>query len=50
MVRVLRVSSMPFGVLLWVRPVRDGHVMYVSDQLLGPGLVPPWRELVTKDR
>ncbi|WP_265737097.1 hypothetical protein [Actinacidiphila alni] len=42
-------SSMPFGVLLWVRPVRSGHVVYVTDQLLA-GLVPPWREPVTKGR
>lgn len=49
MVQVLRVSSMPFGVLVWVRPVGDGHVMYVSDDLLG-GALPPWKEQLTKVR
>ncbi len=46
MVRVLRVSSMPFGVLVWVRPVpgRIGdYVMYVSDAAAQAGIVPPWK-------
>lgn len=43
MVRVLRVSSMPCGVLMWVRPVHDGYVMYVTDAVLGAGIVPPWK-------
>lgn len=53
MVRVLRVSSMPQGVLMWCRPVHSGHVMYVSEQLLGDGLVPPWKaalDLTAKGR
>lgn len=43
MVRVLRVSSMPRGVLMWVRPVRSGFVMYVTEEALGAGIVPPWK-------
>lgn len=43
MVRVLRVSSMPDGMLLWCRPVMTGHVMYVSEQLLDHGAVSPWK-------
>ncbi|WP_435173243.1 hypothetical protein [Actinacidiphila sp. bgisy145] len=39
-------SSMPFGVLVWVRPVpgRIGdYVMYVSDAAAQAGIVPPWK-------
>jgi hypothetical protein len=43
MVRVLRVSSMPFDMLLWCRPVVSGHVMYESEQLLDHGAVSPWK-------
>jgi hypothetical protein len=34
---------MPVGVLLWCRPVKSGHVMYVSEQLLDGGAVSPWK-------
>lgn len=43
MVRVLRVSSMPLGLLLWCRPVLSGRVMYVSERLLDDGVVSPWK-------
>lgn len=47
MVRVLRASGMPPGVLMWVRPVRTGHlVMYVSEQALDHGVIPPWKTLL----
>lgn len=53
MVRVLRVSSMPSGVLLWCRPVQSGYVMYVSGSLLDDGLLSPWKaeiDLTAKGR
>jgi hypothetical protein len=43
MVRVLRVSGMPKGVLMWVRPTKAGHVMYLNEQALGDGYMPPWK-------
>lgn len=44
MVQVLRVSSMPLDVLVWVKPVSTGYVMYVSEQLLQDGSLPPWKD------
>jgi hypothetical protein len=35
---------MPLGVKVWVRPVSTGHVVYVSEQLLKDGALPPWKD------
>lgn len=38
MVRVLRVSTMPMDVLVWVRPIKGGgHIVYLSDEWFETG-------------
>jgi len=33
-IRFLRTSSLPEGILLWVRPYRQGYVVYVAPALV----------------
>jgi hypothetical protein len=33
-IRVLRTPSLPEGVLLWVRPCKEGYLVYVAPSLL----------------
>jgi hypothetical protein len=48
-IRVLRTSSLPEGVLLWVRPYKQGYVVYVAPELLSTTATARLRTPLWKD-